>query len=104
MSEDLLKLYVIHAECEFAGLPIKNINVELGSIHYGSRPCNICHTVHAASDFFFWGGGYIFTSTAKVSNFIMYCTQMDRLCGLVVRVSGYRYRGPGFDPRRYQIF
>ena len=29
---------------------------------------------------------------------------LDRLCGLVVRVSGYRYRGPGFDPRRYQIF
>jgi len=26
------------------------------------------------------------------------------LCGLVVRVSGYRYRGPRFDPRRYQIF
>jgi hypothetical protein len=23
----------------------------------------------------------------------------DRLCGLVVRVSGYRYRGPGFDSR-----
>ena len=30
-----------------------------------------------------------------------YC---DRLCGLVVRVSGYRYRGLGFDSRRYQIF
>jgi hypothetical protein len=28
----------------------------------------------------------------------------DRLCGLVVRVSGQRYRGLGFDPRRYQIF
>jgi len=28
----------------------------------------------------------------------------DRLCGLVVRVSGYRYGGPGFDSRRYQIF
>jgi hypothetical protein len=23
---------------------------------------------------------------------------VDRLCGLVVRVSGYRSRGPGFDP------
>ena len=28
----------------------------------------------------------------------------DRLCGLVVRVSGYRYRGLGFDSRRYRIF
>jgi len=31
-------------------------------------------------------------------------SSFDRFCGLVVRVSGYRYRGPGFDPRRYQIF
>ena len=29
---------------------------------------------------------------------------LDRLFGLVVRVSGYRYRGPGFDSRCYQIF
>jgi hypothetical protein len=28
----------------------------------------------------------------------------DRLCGLVVRVSDYRSRGPGFDSRRFQIF
>jgi hypothetical protein len=28
----------------------------------------------------------------------------DRLCGLVVRVPGYRSRGPRFDFRRYQIF
>jgi hypothetical protein len=28
----------------------------------------------------------------------------DRLCVLVVRVSGYRSRDPGFDSRRYQIF
>ena len=30
--------------------------------------------------------------------------KLDRLCGLVVRDSGYRYRGLGFDSRRYQIF
>ena len=29
---------------------------------------------------------------------------IDRLCGQVVRVSGYRYRGLGFDSQRYQIF
>jgi hypothetical protein len=28
----------------------------------------------------------------------------DRLCGLAVRVPGYRSRGLGFDFRRYQIF
>jgi hypothetical protein len=28
---------------------------------------------------------------------------MARLCGLVVRVPGYRSRGPGIDSRRYQI-
>ena len=28
----------------------------------------------------------------------------DLLYGLVVRVSGYRDRGLGFDSRRYQIF
>jgi hypothetical protein len=28
----------------------------------------------------------------------------DRLCGLVVRVPGYRSRGPGFDSGRYYIF
>jgi hypothetical protein len=28
----------------------------------------------------------------------------NRLCGLVVRVPGYRSRSPGFDSRRYQIF
>jgi hypothetical protein len=30
--------------------------------------------------------------------------KMGRLYGLVVRVSGYRSRGPGFDSRLYQIF
>ena len=36
--------------------------------------------------------------------FMFLYSVMDRLCGLVVRVSGYRYRGLGFDSRRYQIF
>ena len=36
--------------------------------------------------------------------FILIRFLIDRLCGLVVRVSGYRYRGLGFDSRRYQIF
>jgi hypothetical protein len=31
-------------------------------------------------------------------------TGSDRLCGLVVRVAGYRSRGPGFDSQHYQIF
>jgi hypothetical protein len=30
--------------------------------------------------------------------------KIDRLCGLVVRVPGYRSRDPGFDSRPYQIF
>ena len=34
----------------------------------------------------------------------VYCSQNDRPCGLVVRVSGYRYRVLEFDSRRYQIF
>jgi hypothetical protein len=29
---------------------------------------------------------------------------LDRLCGLVVRIPGYRSRGLGFDSRHYQIF
>ena len=33
-----------------------------------------------------------------------YLSVLDHLCGLVVRVSGYRYRGLGFYSRRYQIF
>jgi hypothetical protein len=28
---------------------------------------------------------------------------MDRLCGLVDKVPGYRFRVDGFDSRRYQI-
>jgi hypothetical protein len=39
-----------------------------------------------------------------ISQYIKAWSQGDGLCGLVVRVSGYRSRGPGFDYRQYQIF
>jgi hypothetical protein len=29
---------------------------------------------------------------------------VDRLCGLMVRIPGYRSKGSGFDSRQYQIF
>jgi hypothetical protein len=35
---------------------------------------------------------------------VLCCSLNDRLCGLVVRVYGYRSRGPGFDSRPYQFF
>jgi len=38
------------------------------------------------------------------NNYLTIVIIIDRLCGLVIRVSGYRYRDPGFDPRHYQIF
>ena len=44
-------------------------------------------------------------STLKILIYLLTAIGLsDRLCGLVVRVSGYRYRGLGFDSRRYQIF
>ena len=46
-----------------------------------------------------------FTSIETTGSFVYHIrNRNDRLCGLVVRVSGYRYRGLGFDSRRYQIF
>jgi hypothetical protein len=37
-------------------------------------------------------------------NFSTLSPSVGRLCGLVIRVPGYRSWGPGFDSRRYQIF
>jgi hypothetical protein len=38
------------------------------------------------------------------SLFVAFYDSQARLCGLVVRVPGYRSRGPEFDSRRYHIF
>jgi hypothetical protein len=43
------------------------------------------------------------SSMAIIILYSLLCV-LDRLCGLVVRVPGYKSRGPGFDSRRYQIF
>jgi hypothetical protein len=40
----------------------------------------------------------------RIYQFYLIIAYVDRLCGLVVRVSSYRSRGPGFDSRPYQIF
>ena len=39
-----------------------------------------------------------------INFYVFHGCKRDCLCGLVVGVSGYRYRGLGFDSRRYQIF
>jgi hypothetical protein len=44
------------------------------------------------------------TFNGGISNLNDISSNNDRLCGLVVRVSDYRSRGPGFDTRTYQIF
>ena len=52
---------------------------------------------------YYEGAGVVQSKTTN----IIWCSSLlirDRLCGLVVRVSSYRYRGLGFDSRRYQIF
>jgi hypothetical protein len=38
------------------------------------------------------------------TEFVLPVGRRKRLCGLVVRVSGYRSRSPVFDSRPYQIF
>ena len=45
----------------------------------------------------------LWKTVKKYINLTLVCL-LDRLCGLVVRVSGYSYRGLGFDSRCYQIF
>jgi hypothetical protein len=40
----------------------------------------------------------------KPGSSVMQLFLCHRLCGLVIRVPGYRSRGPGFDSQHYQIF
>jgi hypothetical protein len=62
--------------------------------------CKMC-TYNQSAPVFVTSNGII-----RYNNYLVFCLYWtyDRLCGLVVRVSGYRSWGPGFDIRRYQIF
>ena len=37
-------------------------------------------------------------SVVRFNKSLLRLLRAMKVCGLVVRVSGYRYRGPGFDP------
>jgi hypothetical protein len=45
-----------------------------------------------------------FENRGRIYKFLNIKLEKDRLCGLVVRVRGYRSRGPGSILRGYQIF
>jgi hypothetical protein len=52
-------------------------------------------------------GGTFRVKASQAGTYIDYVGRMGRInrrCGLVVRVPGYRSRGPGFDSLLYQIF
>ena len=69
----------------------------------GEAPDRRLATPHGNStEIDFWWRSARISRKDKIRNTII--NLLDRLCDLVIRVSGYKYRGPGFDPRRYQIF
>jgi len=81
-----------------------------------SHPYRVYQVTHRCSYFSWWWAHSCLKHVEKRNKYtkkncapswlyLCYYTGMhDRLCGLVVRVSGYRYRGLRFDSRRYQIF
>jgi len=74
--------------------------ISLCAVRTNSYFMQYCDTVSLYSNF---SPG--FNGLQSLNNtFSVLTARVDRLCGLVVRVSDYRYRGPGFDSRRYQIF
>jgi hypothetical protein len=51
-----------------------------------------------------WNWLFICGGREMLDIYIRILPRLDRLCGLVVRVPGYRFRGPAFDSQRHQIF
>ena len=116
--EELLSCLI----CEIIRFFIQNWMAEFQEVNCQTRKLSdVCVTVHR------WYNDVSSQQDAKTFSFInlfksalhvsgdkfansqecfltVYTAFDDRLCGLVVRVSGYRYRGLGFHSRRYQIF
>jgi hypothetical protein len=70
-------------------------------------PCSIYFSLNIKllTTSLWWGSWKIIISLEKGSlNLCVSSFFNDRLCGLVVRVSGYRSRVPGFDSQPYHIF
>ena len=82
------------AECIFHINIILFSKLALSCPHNGHGRCSL------------WGKNWIFTFNLEAHHllFVVVYAREDRLCGLVIRVSGYRYRCLRFDSRRYQIF
>jgi hypothetical protein len=58
-------------------------------------------TSNFVSHFFYM---ILFSAWSSSHNLSIYICSLDHLCGLVIRVPGYRSRGSGFDSWRSQIF
>jgi hypothetical protein len=82
----------IHVSCFVRFLP-EATNMLTCKSHYiaSATLCRVCTAQQ-------------FDPKAKLKRISSVVGTPDRLCGLVIRVPGYRSRGSGFDSRRYQIF
>ena len=88
---------------KFAALNLLLFNTVYGANFWASLEyVRVCQKIIFQCMYF---GLFTFSYNQNSSDLIVLLFHTcDRLCGLVVRVSGYRYRGLGFDSRRYQIF
>jgi hypothetical protein len=90
-------------------LPVCSILV--GSLFISLDRCHFCCICLFVDDvtlcfvlcFAFWMP-FLFECPWTFLWFFLFLFRCDRLCGLVVRVLGYKSRGTGFDSQRYQIF
>jgi hypothetical protein len=73
-----------------------NLQLQIGNSDMQETACSI----------FIFVGCILLRYLRILYEHIIYCIyyMCDRLCGLVVRVLGYRFGGPGFDSQAIQVF